>query len=212
MTDVTLSPREAWLVGAEQPFGAAIAEALRADGHAVRTWALTDTVPDVASGTGQAPAVLVLNLPQLRGAVAFDAITDAAFAQAMQRQIVLPTTWVQACLPGWVGHAASVVLVSSRGHLGAWGGAHDMAAAGGAMGMMRAMALELADGGVRVNAVAADLIENEPSASLVQAVAEAVQWLALPGTDCSGNTVVVDGLRAMRLGESRRRSSAAPAA
>lgn len=192
------------LVGAEAPFGAEIARRLTGAGHlvmaldapAVHRW-LTQ-----ADATGPVRA-LVVNAPVARSVLRFDAVDDAAFAQALQTQLVDVVQVIQAVLPRMQA-GARIVLVGTRGHLGAWGGVHLMAASAALVAMARSMALELAPEGIRVNMVAAEFVHDRGDTPALRAgVAHAVEFLCAPELGISGETLLVDSQAALRMSESR---------
>ncbi|MBU4610407.1 SDR family oxidoreductase [Achromobacter sp. GG226] len=211
----------ALLVGADLPFGSDIARALDAAGFDVvapgvpasltpgLTWLGPIPNDDLAAGVPAEIAarldVLVINAPVQQAGLRFLEVSDAAFACAMQRQLLGPAAWVRACLPWLKTQAGRIVHVGSRGAQGAWGGAHDMAGSAGIVGLTRSLALEFAEHGVRANAVAADFVPADGAPAQADAVARAVVYLAQPGEGPSGHTVLIDGLRSLRLSEARRR-------
>lgn len=191
------------LIGAGEAFGIEIAERLAADGYALR--ALPAPQPAHASGATEKIDVLVINVPAAAGDDGFLDISDTAFAAAMQHYLFAPVAATQAALPS-LTEGARIVFVSSKGYLGAWGGAHLMAASAALVAMVRSLALELADRQISVNLVAPDFIGSkwdQPPAR--QTVANAVSYLASPHTGVSGETMLLDGGRSLRMAESRRR-------
>ncbi len=183
------------------------------------TWLTLEAPADTAALAQALPgdvadrlAVLVINAPVAQADVRFADIGDADFVQTLQRQLLEPAAWVRACLP-WLGaRAGRIVHVGSRGAQGAWGGAHDMAGSAGIIGLVRSLALEFAGQGVRANSVAADFVPALAAGSSdageiphAPAVARAVTYLAEPGDGPSGHTILIDGLRSLRLSEARRR-------
>lgn len=215
-------PRPAALVvGADLPFGRSVAQALDAAGYDVfapgapcgltagLTW--LGPVPNDALAAGVPPEVaerldvLVTNAPVVQASVRFADISDAAFIGALERQVLGPAAWVRACLPWLIARGGRIVHVGSRGAQGAWGGAHDMAGSAGIVGLIRSLALELAEHGVRANAVAADFVPAQGEPTQADAVARAVAYLASSGDGPSGHTVLIDSLRSLRLSEARRR-------
>ena len=112
---------------------------------------------------------------------------------------------VQTLLPR-LGSSSRIVVVSARGHLGAWGGAHLMAASAGLIGLVRSLALELGERGIRVNALAPDFAgERWDGPATRREVAEAARFLARPDMSLlSGQTLLLDGMRSLRMSEARR--------
>ena len=196
-----MSRATAIVVGAARPFGAEIVAALRANGYAVTS---------VAEVAGALPviddvAVLVINAPIEAAKTAFDDITDAAFEAALTDQLFDVVAVAQAVLLS-MPRGGRIVNVGSRGHLGAWGGAHLMAASAAMAGMTRSMALELAADGIGVNHVAAGFAGSSWDTPESRChVATAVCHLAAPNTGLVGETLIVDGGSSLRMSESRRR-------
>ena len=200
------------IIGAAEPFGIEITEKLAADGYTLQ--ALPSPGPDhgfvtlqnaAFSSAGEKVDVLVINVPATTGYAGFLEISDTAFATAMQHYLFAPVAATQAALPS-LAQGARIVFISSRGYLGAWGGAHLMAASAALAAMARSLSLELADRQISVNLVAPDFIGSkwdQPRSR--RAVANAVSYLASPDTGVSGETMLVDGGRSLRMTESRRR-------
>jgi NAD(P)-dependent dehydrogenase (short-subunit alcohol dehydrogenase family) len=103
-------------------------------------------------------------------------------------------------------NGARIVFVGSRGHLGAWGGVHLMAAGAALVAMMRSMAMELAQEGIRVNMVAADFAHDRgDTPTLRAAISHAVEFLCAAELGISGETLLIDGNASLRMGEARDR-------
>ena len=182
------------LTGSDRDFGAELAARFAADGASVVT------------GAGEAAIdVLVVNVPVGRSGTKFLDIADAELAAALDMLVFDVVDIVQAALPR-MGRGGRIVVVSARGHLGAWGGAHLMAANAALMGLVRSMALEFAERGIRVNALAPDFAgERWDTAAARGEVAEAAAFLARDGLPLlSGQTLLLDGMRSLRMTESRR--------
>jgi len=182
------------LLGADRPFGAELATRLAHDGEVVTDW------PDA----GEIGA-LVVNVPVVREATRFAEVTDAQMQEALDTMVFAVVEAVQRALPR-LAPGARIVAVAARGHLGAWGGAHLMAANAGLVGFIRSIALELSERGIRANLLAPDFAgERWDTAKARAEVAEAAAFLARPGMALiSGQTILLDGMRSMRLSESRR--------
>jgi 3-oxoacyl-[acyl-carrier protein] reductase len=182
------------LLGPARPFGAEIAARLGRDG----------TVLTALPEAGAVDA-LVVNVPVVRGTTRFDEVTDAQPQDALEAMVFEVVTAVQAALPR-LGPGARIVAVAARGHLGAWGGAHLMAANAALVGFIRSVALELGERGIRANVLAPDFAgERWDTAGARAEVAEAAAFLARPGMSLmNGQTLLLDGMRSLRLSESRR--------
>lgn len=184
--------------GVDCPFGAEISVALHARGVAI-----------AAMKTSENNDILIVNRPVSVTQLRFDAVTDADFDAAMSDMLYDVVEIVQSAVPRLLA-GGRIVLVGSRGHLGAWGGVHLMAASAALAGMMRTMALELASSGpagkgIAVNLVAAGFVGSTwDTPGSRRQVANAVGFLAEPDTGLIGETVIVDGGRSLRMSESRR--------
>ena len=191
------------LAGADRAFGSELAARLAADGAHVIPLAAEASA--VTTAPGEAFDVLVINVPVTRDATRFVDISDMQLTAALEQMVFDVVAIVQAALPR-LGPGARIVVVSARGHLGAWGGAHLMAATAALMGLVRSLALELADRGIRVNALAPDFAgERWDTPSARREVAEAAVFLARDGmTMLSGQALLLDGMRSLRMSESRR--------
>ena len=182
------------LHGADRPFGAEIHARLLHEGY------------DAAQTGGEPIDVLVVNAPVTLGGERFDAIADHAFHAAMEKLLFEIVETAQAALPR-MGRGGRIVHVAARGHLGAWGGAHWMAANAALIAMTRSMALELAEDGIRVNALAPDFAgERWETPGTRAELAAAVAFLANGETSqLTGETLLLDGARSLRMSEARRR-------
>lgn len=182
------------LLGIDRPFGAEIATRLAHDGEVAT--ALPEAGPIEA---------LVVNVPVVRDGTRFAEVSDAQMAEALETMVFGVVEAVQAALPH-LAPGARIVAVAARGHLGAWGGAHLMAANAALAGFIRSIALELGERGIRANLLAPDFAGERWDTPKARAeVAEAAAFLARPGMALmSGQTLLLDGMRSMRLTESRR--------
>ena len=100
---------------------------------------------------------------------------------------------------------AAIVVVGNRGYLGGWGGAHEMALSGAAMGFVRSAALAGMSRGLRVNVVALDL----PSRTPVDPVSAAALTRFLASEESayiSGEIILANRGRSMLLREASRRN------
>jgi NAD(P)-dependent dehydrogenase (short-subunit alcohol dehydrogenase family) len=185
------TPR-AQIHGQDRPFGNEIHAALIARGTRI-----------AADSAVERFDILVINRPVETSLTRFDAVTDADFDDAMADMLYGVVEIVQASL-SQLRSGGRIVLVGSRGHLGAWGGVHRMAASAALAGLMRTMALELAARDIAVNLVAAGFVGTawDTPASRRQ-VANAVCLLAEADTGLVGETIIVDGGRSLRMSESK---------
>ena len=197
-------PPRLLLVGAMAPFGAEILNRMLGAGFDVIQ------AKDVAlwretSASSTELDVLIVNVPVTRTALRFDAVDDGAFQAALQTQFFDVVQAAQAALPR-MRIGARIVFVGSRGHLGAWGGVHLMAASAALVAMMRSMALELTPEGIRVNMVAADFaLDRGDTPTLRAAITHAVEFLCSAELGISGETLLIDGNASLRMGEARDR-------
>ncbi len=211
-TSVSLAPPPAinsrpalLLVGAQEPLAEPILSRLRHDGHEVRAIASHDAPAlEAALGSGTRWDALVTLTPAGRSNLLFDEIDDDAFDAALDSQLLSAVVTAQAVLPH-LNDGAHIVHVGSRGHQGAWGGAHQMAASAALVAMTRSMALELQPEGYYVNMVASEFIEGrQDSPQNREAVAHAVSMLAAPQSGITGQCLVIDGLASLRMSEARQ--------
>lgn len=201
------------LVGAQYPLASDVIEKLQQDGYEVQAIEGADDAA-LQSALADAPGfdVLVTITPTQLSRKEFDAVTNVDFELALESQLIAVVRTAQAVLPKLRPYGR-IVHVSSRGHQGAWGGVHHMAAAAGLVSLTRSMALELQPEGISVNIVGGEF-EHEPQDTPRnrEAVARAVSGFAAPGGGISGQCMVVDGLTSLRMSESRRPRTVRPQA
>jgi len=163
------------LLGADRPFGAELATRLAHEGE------VETTLPH----EGPIDA-LVLNVPVVREGTRFAEVTDAQLAEALDTMVFDVVAAVQSALPLFAP-GARILAVAARGHLGS-------------------IALELSERGLRANLLAPDFAGERWDTPKSRAeVAEAAAFLARPGMALmNGQTLLLDGMRSMRLSESRR--------
>ena len=189
-----MNPQTAQIHGQERPFGQEIHAALMKRGMAI-----------VGDGTVSPLDILVINRPVTISNLAFDAVTDDQFDEVMGDMIYDVVEIVQTYLPR-LNPGSRIVLVGSRGHLGAWGGVHHMAASAALAGLMRTMALEFAARDIAVNLVAGGFVGSTwDTPESRRNIANTACFLAEPDTGLFGETVIVDGGRSLRMTESRNR-------
>lgn len=193
-----MSTRHAVVTGGARGIGAAVVDRLHAQGCTV---VVVDSEPwdDDGSDPRRIPLVLDVRAPeagtQLAEVVAgrldgrldvlvnnagvghdepFYAMTDEAFARVLDIDLTGPFRVTRACWPSLVRARGAVVNVSSiHGSRPLPGGAAYAAAKGGLENLTRAMALDAAPHGVRVNAVAPGFVETRGWTA----------WLAARGDD-----------------------------
>lgn len=193
------------LVGRQQPLAEVILQRLQRDGHDVVAIDSGDEAA-LAAVLAAAPPLdaLVTLTPTARSNLPFDAIDDAAFGAALESQLLVVIRTAQAAL-AHLKKGAQLVHVGSRGHQGAWGGVHQMAASAGLVAMTRSMALELQAEGLCVNLVACEFDnERQDTPHNRAAVAHAVSMFAAAHNGSTGQCLVVDGLASLRMSEARR--------
>ena len=192
------------VIGGDRPFGAEIVEGLQKAGYEVRSVGHAGD-PSVAAA-GNAIEVFVLNTPVKRDGVRFLDITQDLFIGALETQLYEVFAAGQAAA-SQLKRSGSMVHVASRAHLGAWGGAHQVAAGAALIGLSRSMALEFESQDVRVNTLAADFVgEAWDTPAARAALADAVVFLAGPGSKLlSGETLLLDQARSLRMTESAKR-------
>lgn len=172
------------VTGSSRGIGRAIAERLRNEGYEVVTHALksdgTDLRFDVADRASAKSAIeadiaahgpyygVVLNAGVVRDEV-FPAMSDDAWDEVLATDLDGFYNVVKPCVMPMVlgGVRGRIVAVSSAsGLVGARGQVNYSAAKAGLVGAVKALALELANRGITVNAVAPGFIETEMTATL----------------------------------------------
>jgi 3-oxoacyl-[acyl-carrier protein] reductase len=196
--------RTALVIGAARPFGAEIVALLEAEGYAV-TAAPDASAPDIAASAGPLDA-FVLNTPVRLEGLGFLEISDADFERVLTAQVYELVAAGQAAAarlrPG-----GRMVVVASRAHLGAWGGAHQIASGAALVAMCRSMALELEAQGIAVNVVAPDFVGEawDTPAARTELAAIVVFLLGSGGLLLTGQTLLLDQARSLRMTEAARR-------
>lgn len=190
--------KRAIVLGAERAFGREIFERLERDGYRVAA------VDDMGDAGSEPLDLLVVIRPVASGGPRFRDIGDDDFLALMDDQLTALVVAGQAAAL-LMRDGGSIVVVASRGHLGAWAGADRVAAGASLVGMTRSMALELT--GITVNLVAPEFIgEPGDTAQSREAVAGAVAWLASPDARfITGETILLNAGRSLRMNEAARR-------
>lgn len=221
MTD--LSGRVAVVTGAARGIGAGVAAALRSAGARVVTCdkdagcdaTLDVRDPDAVSAwaAGVGPVDVLVNNAGGGFAAPFDTLS-AKGDETLVRENLLSVVWVsRAFLPALRDGASIVNITSIEAHRAAPGYALYAAAKAGVASLTQTLALELGPRGIRVNALAVDVIETPGVGPLgpprtplgrhgtVDDVAGAVLWLASPASSfVTGASIPVDGGNAAAAG------------
>lgn len=207
---MTLSPPDTLpgtllLIGHPEPLTPVLRHRLAEDGHTLLELdgPDADALTALLAGVSALDALVMLT-PTALSHLRLDEISDDDVEAALEQQLYSVVRVVQQVLP-YLGQGARIVQVGSRGHLGAWGGVHQMAASAALAAMSRSMALELQAEGISVNLVAAEFAhERQDSPENRAAVAHAVSLFAHPSNRITGQHLVIDGLGALRMSEARR--------
>jgi hypothetical protein len=191
------------LAGADHFAAAEIIADLVAHGIAITSTASLDRddLADAFASTPGATALIVV-MPQPALGQAFLDIDDVALEASQERAIdLIAAVGVgMAALPD----NASIVVVGNCGYLGGWGGAHEKALSGTAMGLARSAALAGIARGLRVNVVALDL----PSRTPVDPASATALTRFLASDDSiyiNGEIILANRGRSMLLREAARR-------
>lgn len=192
------------VVGEPEPLAEAVLARLRNDGYHVRVVEGDGEALRAALADAAGIDALVTITPTTRSNLEFDDVTDEDFETALDAQLLAVVRTAQAVLPH-LRPGGRIVHVGSRGHQGAWGGVHHMAASAALVAMTRSMALELEPEGFCVNLVASEFShERRDTPRNRQAVAQAVSLLAAPDAGITGQCIVIDGLASLRMSEARK--------
>lgn len=192
-----LPRRAALVIGRDRAFGSEIVEALNGQGFVIAED--QTTVPDVLD-------LLVVNAPPQPRQIRFRDMTDDDFLSPLEQQLFEFVAAVQFAAPR-LASGGSIVLVTSKAHLGTWDGVEIAASGAACVAMARSMALELGGQGVRVNTVAPDFVGRAWDTAISRkALAETVAWLASPASMLiSGETILLDEGRSLYMALAAKR-------
>ncbi|WP_293902041.1 SDR family oxidoreductase [Phenylobacterium sp.] len=201
----------ALLVGAGVPLAEAIARRLRDAGlPLVEVSGLSEAaVSQALAAVDRLGALVIVTAPPALGTSMLE-VDDAQLEASLEQFLDLFGALHQA-LPR-LEDGASVLAVSSRGHLGAWGGAHEMAFAGAIAGLLRSVALENMARGVRANLIAVELPDTGVGSDPAE-VADLAHYLLSPAAAAvNGELILANGGRSLQMREARDRRPAPAAA
>jgi NAD(P)-dependent dehydrogenase (short-subunit alcohol dehydrogenase family) len=198
-------PSTVLLAGPDGAFTAEVTLELQARGaRVVRAHSLQDADIQEALGRDSVLEGLVLVTAAPEGGRALLDIDDAELDASTEGFLDLFGALRQA-VPQ-LADGSAVVAIGSRGHLGAWGGAHEMAFAGATVGVMRSVALENMRRGVRANVVAAPLPEDRMGEDSARKVAELVAFLLSDASAAvNGELLLATEGRSLQIREARDR-------
>jgi len=180
-------------------FAAAIRRRLSRDGYRI-----------VADGEAGDVDAIVIDVTGPNSGASFLAVTDEVFTDRLEDFLDLFDV-LRAGLSR-LREGGAVVVLTTRGYLGAWGGVEEMAFSGAVVGVMRSISLEATPRGLRANVVAADFAPGDFGADgrlppdQDDRVAGAVAFLL--GDDAlaiSGEVLLVNSGRGLQRREARDR-------
>ena len=199
---------------------AAAAAELARDSNAVSHQALSITDrPAVAALLSGLPRLDVLvNNAAIFWDGKFDAVTEDDFRQMYEVNVVGSFVMAQEAVKV-MGRGGRIVNVASRAYLAGYAHAPYITSKAGVIGLTRAMAIDLAERGILVNAVAPGLIETEMFRSLTperqqeliakqptktvgqpEDIANGIAFFASPRTrNVTGQILTLDGGRSMGI-------------
>ncbi len=186
----------------------AVAERLHALGHTVLR--APAARPDaIAEALTQQLGALVVVAPPPARSPDFLAVDDDQLEAGLTAFVDL-FELLGAVLPQ-LPDGASCVLVGHRGHLGAWGAAHEAAFAGAAAGLMRSVALETMGRGLRANVVATDFPDDRTNltrAAALDEVAALTGFLLSPAAAAlNGELLLANRGASLRIREAKNRAA-----
>jgi len=165
------------VTGAARGIGLAVADRLERDGFDVLRVDLADGfVADVTSAEDRArivaaagPVDVLVNNAGITRDARIVKMTEEQFLAVIRVNLGAAYELTRALT---LNDGASVVSLASRAYLGNFGQFNYSASKGGLVGMTRALALELAPRGVRVNAIAPSLTASEMTRAMPEHVLE----------------------------------------
>ena len=163
------------VTGAARGIGKAVADRLDGDGYDVLRVDLADGfVADVTSAEDRArivaaagPVDVLVNNAGITRDARIVKMTEEQFLAVIRVNLGAAYELTRALA---LNDGASVVSLASRAYLGNFGQFNYSASKGGLVGMTRALALELAPRGVRVNAIAPSLTASEMTRAMPEKV------------------------------------------
>jgi 3-oxoacyl-[acyl-carrier protein] reductase len=163
------------VTGAARGIGKAVADRLDADGYDVLRVDLADGfIADVTSAEDRArivaaagPVDVLVNNAGITRDARIVKMTEEQFLSVIRVNLGAAYELTRALT---LNDGASVVSLASRAYLGNFGQFNYSASKGGLVGMTRALALELAPRGVRVNAIAPSLTASEMTRAMPEKV------------------------------------------
>jgi NAD(P)-dependent dehydrogenase (short-subunit alcohol dehydrogenase family) len=186
------------LWGRDNPFAQEITVALEAAGSMVLA---------SVSGPVEIDALVLVTSPPALGTPFLD-ITDAQLSASLDQFLDLFES-LRDDVPRLRDDGA-VLVVSDRGHLGGWHGAHEMAFSGAVAGLLRSVALENASRRIRANLIAVELPDAK-TPSDPSAVASLAAFLVSPAAvGVNGELILANGGRSLQIREARDRRAPAP--
>ena len=182
--------------------GAGVAELearLKRDGHHV--------IAGLRDGDVEKIDGVVLQTKNEPLGITFLDLTDSDIGAALDRFVDM-IALLQRALHR-VREGGSVVIVTSRGYLGAWGGAHEMAFSAATVALIRSVALECMPRRVRANVIAVDrsAAANSPAVSSDHARSVADIAAFLLGDESrliSGEVMLANAGRSLQMREARQ--------
>ena len=189
------------------PLAKAIADRLRRGGSKVAETASLDpaAVASALAGIASLESLVIL-APEPRLGTPMLEVTDRQLEASLAEFLDLFGA-LSLALPR-LADGGGLVAVSTRGHLGAWGGAHEMAFSGAVAGLLRSVALENMDRGVRANVIAIDPPAAGGGADPTQ-IADLTQYLlSSESAAVNGELILANGGRSLKMREARDRRGA----